>query len=234
MHMTQSRKCVFIVIAAFNESRSIVKVVKDLKKGGYKNIVVVDDGSKDNTFELAKSQNVFVVKHIINRGQGAALKTGIDFALKQGAGIIVTFDADGQHNVSEIIKLISQVSSGKFDVALGSRFLRKETAAKVPFMRRFLLKGSVFITRCFYGIKLTDTHNGFRALSRTAAQKIKITSNTMEHASEIIEEISKNKLRYIEVPVTIKYSRYSLEHGHGSFFGALKVFFKMIVKKITE
>lgn len=232
--MAKSHQSVFIVIAAFNESRSIVKVIRDLKNGGCKNIVVVDDGSKDNTFELAKSQNIFALHHLINRGQGAALKTGIDFALRQGAEIIVTFDADGQHQVSEIIKLTSPVSSGKFDVALGSRFLNKETAAKVPFMRRVLLKCSVFITRMFYGIKLTDTHNGFRAFSRKAAQKIKIKSNKMEHASEILEEISKNHLKYTEVPVTIKYSKYSLEHGHGSFFGALKIFFKMLVKKIAE
>ena len=225
---------VFIVVPAFNESRSISKVIKDLKKGGYKNIIVVDDGSKDNTFEIANSQNVFVLHHLINRGQGAALKTGIDFALLKGAKIIVTFDADGQHQVSDIKKLTAPVCSGRFDVALGSRFLNKETAAKVPLMRRFLLKGSVCITKLFYGIKLTDTHNGFRAFSRKAAEKIKITSNKMEHASEILEEITKNHLKYIEVPVTIRYSRYSIEHGHGSFLGALKVFFKMIVKKITK
>ena len=224
-----TNKKVFFVIPAFNEEKSIGKVLKELKSNDYKNIVVVDDRSNDRTYSIAKKFKVHVLKHKKNIGQGAALRTGINFAIKKGADIIVTFDSDGQHSIKDIPKMLKPILSGKADVALGSRFLKK---TKMPLKRRILLKGSVIIQRIFYGIKLTDAHNGFRVFSRKAAKKIKITSNRMEHASEIIEEIVKHKLRYQEVGVIIRYTDYSMNKGHGSYFQALKVFFKMIKKKL--
>jgi len=223
---------VYIVIAAYNEKDSIARVIDDLHKHGYKNIIVVDDGSKDNTTQIAERKKVMVLQHILNRGQGAALKTGIDYAVQQGADIIITFDADGQHQAKEIKNLIKPVTSGKAEVALGSRFLKDDS--NIPFMRKLLLKGSVLIQRFFYGINLTDAHNGFRALSRKAAQKIEITADRMAHASQIIDEISKKKIRYTEVPVTILYTQYSLKKGTGSFSQALKVLWRMIVDKINR
>ncbi len=222
-------KKVFFVIPAFNEEKSIGRVLKELKSNNYKNLVVVDDCSNDKTYFIAKKFKVHVLKHKKNIGQGAALRTGINFALKKGADAIVTFDSDGQHSVKDIPKMLKPVLSEKVDVALGSRFLKK---TKMPLKRRILLKGSVIIQRIFYGIKLTDVHNGFRVFSRKAAKKIRISSNRMEHASEIIEEIVKHKLIYQEVPVTIKYTNHSLEKGHGSYFQALKVFLKMMKKKL--
>ena len=102
----------------------------------------------------------------------------------------------------------------------------------MPFSRRFLLKGSVLVQWMFYGVKLTDAHNGFRVLSRKAAQQIRINSDRMEHASEIVEEIVKKKIKYKEVPVTIRYTGYSMKKGEGSFFGALKILFKMIMRRL--
>jgi len=225
------KKKIFFIIPGYNEEKSIGKVIKELKKAGYNNIVAIDDGSKDNTYQEAKKQNIFVLQHAINRGQGAALRTGTEFALKKGAEIIVHFDSDGQHRVEDLPQMLKPVLKGEVDVALGSRFLKK---TKMPFSRRVLLKGSVWIQWLFYGVKLSDAHNGFRVMSRKAAQKIKIDSDRMEHASEIVEEIVKKKIKYKEVPVIIRYTGYSMKKGEGSFWGAVRILFKMIIKKIMH
>jgi len=223
-------KKVFVVIAAYNEKDSISRVIEDLHKNSYRNVIVVDDGSKDNTPQIAERKKAIVLQHILNRGQGAALKTGIDFALTKGADIIITFDADGQHQAKEIKKLMKPVASGKVDIALGSRFI--DHKSDMPLGRVILLKGSVLVQRLFYGLKLTDAHNGFRAFSRKAAQKIEITADRMAHASQIINEISKKKISYTEVPVTILYTKYSMEKGVGSFSQACKILWRMILDKL--
>ncbi len=221
---------IFIVIAAYNEENQIVKVIKGLKKEGYKDIILIDDCSLDKTYEKAKKEKIHLLKHEVNRGQGASLKTGIDYALQQNADIIVTFDADGQHNPGEIKRLIEPIKKKNVEVTLGSRFLGK---SNVPFIKRFILKGGVFFTWIFSGIKLTDTHNGFRALSRKAAQNIEIKHDRMEHASEIIDQIAKKKIKYIEVPVTIKYSEYSKKKGQ-SVFNSINIVVKLILRKLAR
>jgi len=221
----------YIVIPAFNEENSIAQVIKGLKRHGYKNIVVVDDGSTDKTFQKAKAAKVQVLRHFINRGQGAALKTGIDYALSQGADIIVTFDADGQHNPAEIKNLIRPVKEGKTDVALGSRFLKK--GVKVPVVRKVFLKGGIVFTRVFSGIRLTDAHNGFRAFDRKAAQKIEIKHDGMAHSSEIVDEIYTKKLRYKEVPVTITYTDYSKRRGQSNL-NSSNIAFKYLIRKLSK
>jgi len=220
----------YIVIAAYNEEKTIAKVIKDLHNHNYKNIIVIDDGSKDKTSEIAKKSGAIVLKHIINRGQGAALKTGFDYALKKDVDLVITFDADGQHLASDIKKLIKPIQDKKADIALGSRFLKK---TKMPFIRKLFLKAGAFIFLIMYGIKLTDSHNGFRAISRKALKKIKLKSDKMEHASEIIEEIAKNKIKYKEVPVTILYTDYSKAKGQ-STWNAFRIFFRMILNKIIK
>ncbi|MEM4254081.1 MAG: glycosyltransferase family 2 protein [Candidatus Woesearchaeota archaeon] len=220
---------VFIVIAAYNEENSISDVVKELHSAGYKNVVVIDDGSKDKTFDAALSAGATVLQHIVNRGQGAALKTGIDYALEQGADVIVTFDADGQHRVEDIPAVIKPVVSGEVDVTFGSRFLKKDSG--IPFVRKILLKIGVLVLWLFYGVKMTDAHNGFRAISRNAAEKIKITSDRMAHASEIVEEVRRNNLKYKEVPVVIRYTEETLRKGHGSFAEGCRILYNMIMKK---
>jgi glycosyltransferase involved in cell wall biosynthesis len=224
-------KKVFIVIAAYNEEHSIPKVISELRKAGYTEIVVVDDGSKDKTFKAALNAGATVLQHIVNRGQGAALKTGINYAVGQGAGIIVTFDADGQHRVEDIPAMLKPVASGKYDVTFGSRFLTKKSQENVPFVRKVLLKTGVIIVWLFYGVKMTDAHNGFRAISRKAAEKIKITSDRMAHASEIVEEVHRNKLKYKEVPVVIRYTEETLKKGHGSFSEGCRILYNMLMKK---
>lgn len=220
----------FIVIPAYNEERKIGEVLDELKSLKYNDIVVVDDGSKDRTYEVASKRKVSVLRHPINRGQGAALKTGMDFALDNGADVIVTFDSDGQHCAEEISYLTELVKKGEVDVALGSRFLKKNN---VPVVRKVFLKGGAAIIRALYGVKLTDSHNGLRALSREACQRIDLKCDKMEHASEILEEINKKGLIYKEVPVTVKYTDYSIKHGQ-STFNAFKILYKMLLNKFLR
>jgi len=223
---------VWVVVPAYNEEHHIEGVIEDLKSHGYKNIVVIDDGSKDRTGWVSQQAGATVLRHVVNRGQGAGLKTGIDFALQEGADHIITFDSDGQHQAKDIQSLLAPVQSGESDVALGSRFITG--AGDIPYSRRILLKGSIFVIWLFYGIKMTDAHNGFRALSKDAASKINIKSNRMEHASEIINEIKRNKLRYIEMPVTIRYNDPRHMKGQGSYTGAVKIFLKMVLQKLMR
>jgi polyprenyl-phospho-N-acetylgalactosaminyl synthase len=218
---------VFIVMAAYNEETKIAKVIDSLKKN-YNNIVVVDDGSEDKTFEISNSKKVFVLKHFLNRGQGAALKTGIDFSLREGAEIIVTFDADGQFLAKDIKKIIEPIIKKEADVVLGSRFLGE--AINIPFLKKLVLKLGILVVYFLYGVKITDSQCGFRALSRKAALSINLTSDRMEHASEFFWEIRKNKLKYKEVPITVIYDDYSLKKGQ-SWKESLKLGIKMLLKR---
>jgi len=222
---------VYVVIAAYNEEKSIGRVIKGLKRHGYRNIVVVDDGSKDKTFEAALKEKVSVLKHLVNRGQGASLETGIDYALSKSADYIVTFDADGQHHPEDIERLLKVVKSGKAEVALGSRFLKHDS--NTPFMRRIVLKVGILVVWFLCGIKLSDSHNGFRVFSRNAAQQINITSDRMEHASQIVEEIHLKRIPYKEVPVTITYSDYSKGKGQ-SGWNSIKIGLRMIFRRLTH
>lgn len=215
----------FIVVAAYNEEQRIGGVVHDLRGHGYTNIIVVDDCSADKTGKIARKLDVQVLRHRKNRGQGAALRTGIRQALNQGADIIVTFDGDGQHQASEIKRLIRPIQLGRVDVVLGSRFMGG--AIGLPWYKWILLKGSILVERLFLGIKLTDVHNGFRAFSRRAASYIKITFDGMAHGSEIVAEIHDLGLRYTEVPVTILYDEYTRQHGQ-SVFNAFNILGKIL------
>jgi glycosyltransferase involved in cell wall biosynthesis len=201
---------VWVVVAAYNEGRAVTDVVIELKDSGFK-VVLVDDGSDDETAAMADAAGAVVVKHPINLGQGAALQTGINFALRREAEFIVTFDADGQHLVSDIPALLSALIDSGADIACGSRFLgRAENLSKV---RRAILKLATLFTFITTGMRMTDAHNGLRAMTRSCAMRIRIRQNRMAHASEIIAEIARHRLIFVEVPVTIRYSAYSLQKG---------------------
>jgi glycosyltransferase involved in cell wall biosynthesis len=246
-----SRPSVFIIIPAYNEGPVIQDILqkvvsnRDIHELGGQ-VVVVDDGSNDDTWKnvanLASSSEpnrkapptekrlpIHLLHHIVNLGQGAALATGIQYALAEGAQIIVTFDADGQHLAEDIPFLVAPIAAGLADVALGSRFLPgvasvKEAAVgssredrlsayNIPWPRRMLLKIAIIFTGLTEKIWLSDVHNGLRAFSARAASQIKITQNRMAHASEIIHEIARLKLRYVEIPVHVCYTEYSRMKG---------------------
>ena len=230
--MTDNKDKIYIVIAAWNEDKVIDQTIKNLFENGYKNVVVVDDGSEDKTALKAQQAGAEVLSHLINRGQGASLRTGIEYVYENyKPDAIITFDADGQHDPRDIDKLVEPILNNKADIVLGSRFLNDET--KVPFARKIILKAGVLFTNITSNIKLTDTHNGLRALGPKAMEKINISHRGMEHASDIIDEITKNKLRYQEVPVTITYSDYSVGKGQASL-NFIKMGIKIILHKILN
>jgi len=224
------KQAVFFVIPAYNEAESVGGVVQRVRSR-YPNVVVVDDGSSDETASVATGAGATTVRHLINRGQGAALKTGIEYALGCGADIIVTFDSDGQHQLEDVEALLAPVQEGRCDVALGSRFLRADS--QVPFGRKLTLKLGVVFTRLVSGIRVTDTHNGLRALSRQAAQQIRIRQDRMAHASEILDEIARLKLRYLEVPTRILYTDYARQKGQRSS-AAFRIVWDFLIGKSSE
>lgn len=217
------------VIPAWNEEARIESAVRDAARF-VDAVVVVDDCSKDRTYGRAFAAGAHVLRHILNRGQGAALQTGTDYALeKLDAEIVVHFDADGQMMGEEIPLMCALIESGEADVVLGSRFLGKK--ANMPLTRRLTLIGGLLFTRVISGIKTSDTHNGFRALSRAAATKMRITLDRMAHASELLDLIQIHKLRYVERPVTIRYSAETLRKGQSSL-GALVIVKDFIEKRL--
>jgi len=224
------RRAVFVVIPAYNESARVGEVIREVR-GHYPNVVAVDDGSADNTAAQALAAGAAVLVHVVNRGQGAALQTGIDYALRQGAEYIVTFDSDGQHRVADIAALIAPIREGRWDISLGSRFLGG--VENIPPGRKLLLRAGVLFTRVMSQVNITDTHNGLRAFSRRAALRIRITLDRMAHASEIIDEIRETQLPYGEVPVHIRYTDYSRAKGQ-SGFGAIKILFHYFFKRLTD
>ncbi len=220
----------WVVIAAYNEGARLGKTLDGLCAYAGR-VVVVDDGSRDDTRAVALGHPVWVLRHPVNCGQGAALQTGIDFALAHGAGVVVTFDADGQHDPADIPAVAAPVRAGEADVVLGSRF-RGETVG-LPWGRWLVLKLAVLFTRLFSGIRVSDTHNGLRALSAGAARRIRITQNRMAHASEILDQIQKYGLRYVEVPVTIRYSEETLRKGQSSW-NAVKIAGELLLGRLIR
>jgi glycosyltransferase involved in cell wall biosynthesis len=200
----------WVVIAAYNEAAVIARVIADIKREGY-HVVVVDDGSRDATAAAVRAAGGWLVQHPINLGQGAALQTGITFAMTQGADVIVTFDGDGQHRARDIAVLLAAMAASDAHFALGSRYLGR--TVDQPLSRSILLKAATAFTRLTTAMQVTDTHNGLRAMTRTGAGCIDLHQNRMAHASEILHQIAASGLRYVEAPVTIEYSAYSLAKG---------------------
>jgi glycosyltransferase involved in cell wall biosynthesis len=218
---------VWIIIPAHNEEGNISDVLKNLKELT-SNILVVNDGSSDKTLEICQANNVLVVSHMVNRGQGAALQTGNEMALNLGAEIIVHFDADGQHQVQDIAKIIEPLLNEQADLVFGSRFL--ESKSKIPWFKKyFILKPAIFFNWLFTGLKLSDAHNGFRALSKKAAQQINIRQDGMAHATEIMNQVRQYDLKYQEVGVEIIYH----EYGQG-FLGGIRIIEDLFLSKITK
>jgi len=214
------RKAVHVVVAAFNEEATIGSVVADLRGAGFSRVVVVDDGSADRTRERAQAAGAVTLRHVINRGQGAALQTGIAYALAAGADCIVTFDADGQHSAADVAYLVEPIASGRAAIALGSRFAG--LAIGMPPSRRWLLQLGRCFTFASSGVWLGDAHNGLRAFSREAARQLDIRMDRMAHASELVDQIRRSGLAWVEVPVRIRYTSYSRTKGQGSW-GALRI-----------
>ncbi len=213
---------IFCVIPAYNEKNSIVEVINKVRPC-VGEVIIVDDCSSDSTCELAKKQGVTVLRHIINRGQGAALQTGTEYALRNGADIIVHFDADGQFLAEEIKEVTEPIERGETDAVFGSRFLEKKS--RIPFFKKtVILPLARFVNNLLLGVKLTDPQSGFRALSRKAAGKIVIEQDRMAHCSEILFKAFSNNLKIKEVPITVVY------HDFGQkFSGGVKIIKELFI-----
>lgn len=221
---------VFIVIPAFNEASRIGPVLQELRQL-YQQVIVVDDGSTDGTATVAEQHDCVLLRHSINRGQGAALQTGIAYSLRRGAGFLVTFDADGQHQAADIAKMLAPVVGGEVDVTLGSRFLG--SSSNVPFVRRLVLQAARVFTWLTSGLYLSDCHNGFRVLSRAAAEKIKLRQDRMAHASEFYDQIRLAQLTYKEVSVSIRYTPETLAKGQ-SLSNSVNILFNYLFGKVSR
>ncbi len=224
------RRRVFVVIPAYNESASLGRVLGDVRSA-YPNVVVVDDGSADGTFQIARDGGAIALRHLLNRGQGAAIQTGIEFALRRGAEYIVTFDADGQHRALDIAVLVGPIHQGGCDITLGSRFLGE--AENLPPSRRLTLRLAVWFTRWISRVRVTDAHNGLRAFSRRAAERIDLTLDRMAHASELVDQIRRSGLAFREVPVRIRYTEYSLAKGQSSR-SAMRIVFHYFLGRMAR
>lgn len=223
---------VFVIVPAYNEAPVIEGTVMPLWKAGY-SIVVVDDCSSDRTWEILAHMPVYSLRHPINLGQGAALQTGMAFALAHGAKYLVHFDADGQHPSDQVPRLLEPILEKRADVVLGSRFLQASDTANVPWMKRFLLRSGRLINYLFTGLLLSDAHNGFRALSRKAAEQMQLRENGFAHATEIIEVIHNCNLRVMEVPTTIRYTDYSVRKGQ-PVSNALNIVLALLLRRVFK
>lgn len=212
-HISNGMK-LLIVIPAFNEEKTLVKVIKTLPKKFFrithKEVVVVNDGSKDQTLKIAKSLGVTVISHYINRGLGGALGTGFAYAKEHGFDILITFDADGQHNPADIAPVITPIARKKADMVIGSRL---KNPAGMPWYRIVGVWGLNIITFVFFWVWTSDSQSGLRAFSKKAIEKIDIKANKMEVSSEFFNEAQKHNLKIVEVPIQSIYTQYSLQKG---------------------
>ena len=220
-----------VIIPAYNEAESIGRVVDGLLELGCE-VVVVDDGSVDGTYGTCLAYPVSLLRHACNLGQGAALKTGLAYALSVvRPRYVVTFDADGQHRPEDVRRLVAALADGAHDAALGTRFARKADAAAVPLGRRLLLRAATLFTRISTGLPVTDAHNGLRAFTADAAVQLEMAQSGMAHASEILTLIHRKKLRWCEVPVRVEYTEYSRRKGQRGL-GAVNILWDMMTGRL--
>ncbi len=227
MNVTSS---IYVIIPAYNEARVIAETVAAPIQAGY-TVVVVDDCSSDETWTILEKLPLIRIRHSVNRGQGAALETGMQYARRSGADIVVHFDADGQHDPEQISAIIAPIQAGIAEVVFGSRFLRRSDLAAVPHSRRVVLKGGRIVSGLATGVWLTDAHNGFRALSSRALHSIRLKVNGFAHATEILDEVRRAGLRYVEVPTTIRYTDYSRAKGQ-PIINAVNIALDLVIRKL--
>jgi polyprenyl-phospho-N-acetylgalactosaminyl synthase len=232
----EKNKFIFL-IRAYNEATRIVGVIESIFGSGFSEILVIDDGSTDDTGTLllrAFGEKIHMVRHVVNRGPGAALETGFEYirrlAYKNPWEYLVTFDADGQMDIQDMSRFIGKIQEDPaLDVVIWSRFITK-TDTNVPPMRRVILYWGKIFTSLISGIHLTDAHNGYRMIRIAKLDDIHITMDGMEYASEFIDQISSSHLKFAEVPVNIHYDEYTLAKGQ-RMGGAWRVMTRMILKK---
>jgi len=204
----------WVVVPTYNEGPVVGGVLKELLTS-FPNVVAVDDGSSDNSSTEIVGSGARLVRHPINLGAGAAMESGLQFALLDPrARYFVTFDADGQHRVEDAVAMVAKLRSGEHDILLGSRFMGASQG--MPRSRRLMLHAARIFETLSSGVSLTDAHNGLRAFNRTFAEKVRFRMRDMAHASEMLRLIHSSGVRWAEQPVTILYTDYSRGKGQRS------------------
>jgi glycosyltransferase involved in cell wall biosynthesis len=222
---------VYIVVPVYNEAPVIRRVIDELHSK-FTNVICVNDGSSDSSANEISETSATLVNHHLNLGQGAALQTGISYALLDpGAEYFVTFDADGQHNISDVARMLDALRKENLDIVLGSRFLGR--AENISGLKKVVLKLAIQFSNKTSGLKLTDAHNGLRAFNRHVAENLNIENPDFTHASEIVETIASKKFKYKELPVTITYNSYTKSKGQ-SLFNAVNMGLDILFDKITK
>jgi glycosyltransferase involved in cell wall biosynthesis len=218
---------VWLIIPVYNEAAVIGSVVREAL-GTFPNVVCVDDGSKDGSADQIRAAGAHLVQHPINLGQGGAIQTGLEYARAQpGAEYFVTFDADGQHQVADVVRMIARLRSEPIDIVVGTRF--HGDTSHIPLAKRIALRTVVAMSPRLRRLKLTDAHNGLRAFNRTVAERMDIRLSGMGHASEIVEMIDHFGWRVAEEPVTIVYTEYSMAKGQ-SLINGVNILFDTALK----
>jgi len=219
-----------IVIPAFNEGRTIGEVVRSALQVADR-VLVVDDGSTDRTSEAALASGALVVRHVVNRGLGGALGTGIAGALRLGAEAIATMDADGQHRAEDVKRAFERLAEGDVDFVIGSRMIERK--GNMPAVRRLAQFLGNALTFLLFRRWVTDSQSGLRAMTRTAAERIEIRSSRMEVSSEFVKEIVDKDLRLAEVPIEAVYTEYSLSKGQNLAVG-MQTALKLILRRLLD
>jgi glycosyltransferase involved in cell wall biosynthesis len=217
----------WVVVPMYNEGSVIGSVVDGLKNS-FSHIVCVDDGSTDDSVAVARAAGASVVIHPINLGQGASLQTGFEFALRDPEMTeVVTFDADGQHQVSDATAMVTRLHDEALDIVIGSRFLDERTSMGTA--KRVVLRAAAAYTRASTGMALTDAHNGLRVISRDLLSRIRLEQNRMAHASELVDQISSCRARWAEFPTHIVYTEYSKKKGQ-SLLNAVNILVEIVFR----
>lgn len=228
--MDNNLKDILILIPAYNEREVISCVIENVKKHGYNKILVIDDGSDDETFEMLSKSDIYLARHLLNRGAGCASATGFEIAKILDPDIVVTFDADGQHDAGDIIKLIEPIQKNEADIVIGSRML---SSSGMPRKRFFYNKMANLITFIIYGFSVSDTQSGLKAFNRRAYNAINIETAKMEFCSEIVDKIKKNNLRFEEVQIKSIYTDYSLAKGQ-NFIVGIKTVLRLLLHRLIR
>ncbi|MCW1892111.1 MAG: glycosyltransferase family 2 protein [Candidatus Uhrbacteria bacterium] len=220
---------VFAVIPAWNEAPRLGGVLEAIRPY-VDGVVVVDDGSVDDTSSVARAGGAITLRHMMNRGQGAALRTGTEAALRLGADIIVHVDADGQHDPSMIKTLVDPIREGEADVVFGSRFLGIDPTG-MPKIRRMYFWAAKLFNTYVVGIsrRVTDPQSGARAMSAAAAKVIDFRQDFSAHCSEILRLVTKSNLRWKEVPVHVRYTQETLQKGQ-KFTEAFRILWHLLIR----
>ena len=223
----------WIIIPAFNEASVISDVVADVRSV-FDNVVCVDDGSRDDTADQAWRAGAHVVRHPVNLGQGAAIQTGVEFARSRpGAAVFATFDADGQHRVKDVVRMIDRLAAEDVDIIVGTRFANA-APVDMPKLRKLLFPLIAKVSPTSRKLGLTDAHNGLRVFDRTVADGLNLTMNGMAHASEIVALVVENHWRVAEEPVEILYTEYSMSKGQPLVNGVNIIFDGLLRKRMRR